>query len=102
MIDLNIIEDMKTLTGSNSTFSNNNHSRKKFYSILLKHKINMIEAWNPKKFDSLTGINPGQLTEIFLKFKHIQKSSMFKTSVDTQRAIKTYQKEKVLKIVYLH
>ncbi len=98
MIELNIIERLKTLTGSNTRLSKNNISRKNFYSILLKHQINMIEAWNPKKSDSLTGINPGQLTEAFLKFKDIQKSSMLKPSVDTQKVLKIYQKEKIAKV----
>ena len=98
MIDLNIIEHMKTLTGSNSTFSNNNLSPKNFYSILLKHQINMIESWNPKKSDSLTSINPGQLTEAFLKFRDIQKKSMLKTPIDTQKALKIYQNDKATKV----
>ena len=55
MIDLNIIEHMKTLTGSNTTFSKDNVSQKDFYSILIKHQLNMIDAWNPKKSDSFTG-----------------------------------------------
>ena len=71
MLDLKIIEHMKTLIGSNGTFSKNNISKNNFYSILVKHQLNMIEAWNPKKSDSLTGINPSQFTEAFLKFKDI-------------------------------
>ena len=74
VIDLNIIERLKTLTGSNTGLSKNNISRKNFYSILLKHQIKMIDAWNPKKSDSFTGINSGHLTEAFLKFKDIQKA----------------------------
>ena len=97
MIDLNIIEHMKTLTSSYSTFSNNNLSRKDFYSILLKHQISMIEAWSPKKSDSLAGINSGQLTEAFLKLKDIQKNSMLKPSIDSQMALKKYQNEKTTK-----
>ena len=94
MLDLKIIEHMKTLIGSNGTFSKNNISKNNFYSILVKHQLNMIEAWNPKKSDSLTGINPGQFTEAFLKFKDIQKDSMLKPSIDTQKVLKSYQKEK--------
>jgi len=97
MIDLNIIEHMKTLTGSNATFSKNNVSQKNFYSILLKHQLNMIEAWNTKKSDSLTGVNPGQLTEAFLKFRDVQKSSILRPSIDTQKVIKSYQMEKPTK-----
>ena len=97
MIDLNIIEHMKTLTGSNAAFSKNDVSQKNFYSILLKHQKNMIEAWNPKKSDSLTVINPGQLTEAFLKFRDIQKSAMLKPSIDTQKVLKSYQKANATK-----
>ena len=78
MIDLNMIEHMNPLTGSNVKLSKNNISQKKFYSVLLNHQINMIEPWNPKKSDSFTGINSGQLTEVFMKFRDIQKSSTLK------------------------
>ena len=98
MIDLNIIEHMKTLTGSNTTFSKDNVSQKDFYSILIKHQLNMIDAWNPKKSDSFTGINSGQLTEAFLKFKDIQKSTILKPSIDTQKVLKSYQKENPAKV----
>ena len=98
MIDLNIIEHMKTLTGSNTTFSKDNISQKDFYSILIKHQLNMIDAWNPKKSDSFTGINSGQLTEAFLKFKDIQKSTILKPSIDTQKVLKSYQKENPAKV----
>ena len=94
MIDLNMIEHMKPLTSSNATLSKNKDSQKKFYSILLKHQINMIEAWNPKKSDSLIGVNPGKFTEAFLNFKDIQKDSMLKPSIDAQKVLKSYQKEK--------
>ena len=98
MIDLNILEHMKTLTGSNTTFSKDNVSQKDFYSILIKHQLNMIDAWNPKKSDSFTGINSGQLTEAFLKFKDIQKSTILKPSIDTQKVLKSYQKENPAKV----
>ena len=97
MLDLNIIEHMKTLIGSNGTFSKNNASQNNFYSILVKHQINMIEAWNPKKSDSLTGTNPGELTEAFLKFRDIQKSSMIRPSIHTEKVLKSYQIEKPTK-----
>ena len=98
MIDLNMIEHLKMLTGSNAKFSKSNDPQKKFFSILLKHQIKMIEAWNPKKYDSLTGIKPGQLTEAFLKFRDIQKSSMLKPFVDKQKALQSYQKDNVNKV----
>ena len=85
MFDLKIIEHMKTLIGSNGSFSKNNISKNNFYSILVKHQLNMIEAWNPKKSDSMTSINSGQFTEAFLKFKDIQKDSMLKPSIDTKK-----------------
>ena len=94
MIELNFIDHMKVLTSSNGGFSKNNLSQKNFNSVLLKHQINMLEAWNPKKSDSLTGINSAQLTEVFLRFRGIQKSSMLKTSIDPQKALKSYNNEK--------
>ena len=97
MINLNLIGQMKTLTNSNGAFSKNNLSRKDFYSILIKHQINMIEVWSPNKSDFLTGINPGQLTEAFLKFRDIQKSSILKPSIDSQKALKSYQNDMTTK-----
>ena len=94
MIDLNFIDQIKTLPTANGTFSKNSISQKNFNSILLKHQINMLEAWNPKKSDSLTGINSGQLTEFFFNFIDVQKRSMLKPSIDPQKALKSYQNEK--------
>ena len=74
MIDLNFIDQIKALNNSNGTLSKGNISQKNFNSILLKHQINMLDAWNPKKSDSLPGINSVQLTEVFFKFRNIQKN----------------------------
>ena len=93
MIHLNFIDQIKALTSSNGMFSKNNISKNKFNSILLKHQINMLDAWNPKKSDSLPGINSVQLTEVFFKFRNIQKSSMLKPTIDSQKVLKSYQNE---------
>ena len=94
MIDLNFIDQIKTLTSSSGAFSKSNMSQKNFNSILLKHQINMLEAWNTKKPDSLADINSGQLTDIFLKFRDVHKSTMLKSSIDPQKVLKTYLNEK--------
>ena len=85
---------MKTFTGANSTLFKKNIPQGNFYSFLLKHQLKMIEAWTPSQSDSLTSINPGQLTEVFLKFRDIQKNSVIKPSIDSQKALKSYQNEK--------
>ena len=97
MLDLNIIEHLKALTGPNGTFSNKNTSQNNFYSILIKHQINMIEVWNPKKSDSLTVVNPSQLTEVFLKFRDIQKKTMLNSSINTNKVVNSYQEVKTRK-----
>jgi len=99
MIDLKLIEHMKTLAASNSTFSKNNVSQKIFYSILVKHQLNMIEAWSPKKSNSLTGINPFQFKAAFLNFKDIQNDSMLKPSINSQKVLKSYQMEMPTKAI---
>tara|TARA_Y100001960_G_C14707787_1_gene845296 strand:- start:830 stop:1612 length:783 start_codon:yes stop_codon:yes gene_type:complete len=95
MIDLSFIDQIKAFTSSKDRFPIGNISQKNFNSILLKHQINMLEAWNIKKSDSLTGISSGQLTEFFLKFRDIQKSSMLKPPLDPQKVLKSYQNEKI-------
>ena len=54
----------------------------------------MLEAWNIKKSDSFIGINSGQFTEFFLKFRDIQKSSILKPSIDSQKVLNSYRNEK--------
>ena len=93
MIDLNFIDQIKALASNNGSFSKNSISQKNFNSILLKHQINMLDAWKPKKSDSLPGINSEQLAEVFFKFRNIQKSSMLKPTIDSQKVLKNYQNE---------
>ena len=93
MIDLKFIDQIKTLSINNGNFSKNSISPKNFNSILLKHQINMLDAWSPKKSDSLMGINSVQLTEFLFKFRDIQKSSILKPSIDPQKVLKNYKNE---------
>ena len=94
MINLNLIDQIPMLSSTNGIFSKNSISEKNFNSILLKHQINMLDAWNPKQSDSLTGISSVQLTELFLKFSDIQKRAILKPSIDPQKVLKNYQNEK--------
>ena len=93
MIDLNFIDQIKALSSTNGSFSKKSISQKNFNSILLKHQINMLDAWNPKKSDYLPDANSVQLTEFFLKFREIQKSSILKLSIDPQKVLKSYKNE---------
>ena len=91
MLDLNTIEQMKTALSSKGEFSAKKFSQNNFYSLLIKHQLNMIQAWNPAKSDTLTGINTSNLAEVLLKFNNIQNASMPKPTINSTQALQNYQ-----------
>jgi soluble lytic murein transglycosylase-like protein len=53
MLVLNKIEQMQLVIGSSAESPKNNFfSKNKFYSLLIKHQLSMIQAWNPLKSNS--------------------------------------------------
>jgi len=49
MLDLNIIERMQSAIHSSTASPKEKFSKNSFYSLLVKHQLNMIQAWNSDK-----------------------------------------------------
>jgi soluble lytic murein transglycosylase-like protein len=57
MLVLNKIEQMQSVIGSSVESPKNNFfSKNKFYSLIIKHQLSMIQAWNPSKSISSSGL----------------------------------------------
>jgi hypothetical protein len=67
-----------------------------FYSVLIKHQLNMIKAWSPA--DPSTGINPFSLSNALLKLKGFtQTAKTFDPAINPQRATQVYEMSQNLK-----
>lgn len=93
---MNIIEQMKTALNSQRAFSPQKFSQSNFYSLLVKHQLNMIQAWSSAESYPLTEVNAPNLTEVFLKFNNVPKNvSWSKPNVKAEQVLKTYQEDSV-------
>ena len=81
MLDLNIIERMQSAISSSAASPKEKFSKNNFYSLLIKHQLNMIQAWNPSKSDSSSGI-PG-FNQMLLGFKNNQNLSVSRPNITT-------------------
>jgi soluble lytic murein transglycosylase-like protein len=70
MLDLNLIEKMQSAISSSVVSPKENFSKNNFYSLLIKHQLNMIQAWSPSKSESSSGIP--DFTQSLLKLKNNQ------------------------------
>ena len=64
-----------------------------FYSILVKHQLNMIQAWSPAGGNSATGIDPLALSKALLKLKGITVNTgeTFSSSINSRRVMQSYE-----------
>ena len=81
MLDLNIIERMQSAISSSVASPKNKFSKNNFYSLLIKHQLSMIQAWNPSKSDSSSGIP--DFNQSLLKFKNNQNSPVSRPNINT-------------------
>ena len=81
MLDLNIIERMQSAISSSVASPKDKFSKNNFYSQLIKHQLSMIQAWNPSKSDSSSGIP--DFNQSLLKFKNNQNWSVFRPNINT-------------------
>ncbi len=89
MLDLNIIEKMQSAISSAAPTSKEKFSKSDFYSLLVKHQLNMIQAWSPSQSNSISGIKTPNFSEVFLNFN--KNPSMSKLDVKTQKVLQSYQ-----------
>jgi len=81
MLDLNIIKQMQSVISSSMASPKEKFSKNNFYSLLIKHQLNMIQAWSPSKSDSSSGIP--DFTQLLLKFKNNQSLSVSRPNINT-------------------
>ncbi|MBC8282177.1 MAG: lytic transglycosylase domain-containing protein [Nitrospinae bacterium] len=81
MLDLNIIERMQSAISSSAASPKEKFSKNNFYSLLIKHQLNMIQAWSPSQSDSSSGIP--DFTQSFQEFKNNQNLSASRPNINT-------------------
>ncbi|MEK9628942.1 MAG: lytic transglycosylase domain-containing protein [Nitrospinota bacterium] len=95
MLDLNFIEQLQSAMGSSPKSQKEKLSSDRFYSLLIKHQLNMMDAWNPSKPDSSTG--SGNLAETLLNLKKISNFSAIPGKLKTQKVLQSYQQASISK-----
>jgi soluble lytic murein transglycosylase-like protein len=93
MLDLNIIERMQSAISTSAASPNEKFSKNNFYSMLIKHQLNMIQAWSPSQSDSSSGIP--DFTQSLLKIKNNQNLSVSKPNINT--ALQSYNDASISK-----
>jgi soluble lytic murein transglycosylase-like protein len=81
MLDLNLIERMQSAINTSGASPQEKFSKNNFYSLLIKHQLNMIQAWSPPKSDSSSGIP--DFTQLLFKFKNNQNLSVSRPNITT-------------------
>jgi hypothetical protein len=81
MLELNIVERLHSVIGSSIASPKNNFSKNNFYSLLIKHQLSMIQAWNPSKSVSSSGLP--DFTQSILNLKNNQYQSISRPNINT-------------------
>ena len=81
------------LQPNSSHVKNNSKIGDPFYSILIKHQMNMIQAWNPQRGTEST-IDPFSLSKVLLKLKGFGSKQNFQPITDFRKVLKTYETAK--------
>ena len=81
MLELKIIERMQSVIDSSVTSPKKNFSKNNFYSLLIKHQLSMIQAWNPSKSVSSSGLP--DFTQSIMNLKNNQYLSVSRPNVNT-------------------
>ena len=81
MLELNIIERMQSVIGSSVASPKKNFSKNNFYSLLIKHQLSMIHAWNPPNSFS-SSVLP-DFSQSILNLKNNQYVSVSRPNINT-------------------
>jgi soluble lytic murein transglycosylase-like protein len=93
MLKLNIIEQMQSVIGSSVVSLNKNFSNNNFYSLLIKHQLNMIKVWSPSKSVALSEFP--DFTQSILNLKSNQYLSVSRPNIN--KVIQSYNDTSILK-----
>jgi len=69
-----------------------------FYSVLIKHQLNMIQAWNPSSRVSESGIDPLSLSKALLKLRGLNAGKKFQPVINPRQVLHSYGKAKIMGI----
>jgi soluble lytic murein transglycosylase-like protein len=81
MLELNIIEQLQSVIGSSVASPKKIFSKNKFYSLLIKHQLSMIQAWSPSKSVSSSGLP--DFTQSILNLKNNKYLSVSRPNINT-------------------
>ena len=65
-----------------------------FFSVLIKHQMEMIRAWNPSEKASESQIDPLALSKALLKLKGFNSASKFQPTINLRSVLKSYETTK--------
>ena len=85
---LDLIRPVKTSGDSNIGYSD------PFYSVLIKHQMEMVRAWNPTSGNSEAKIDPFALSKALLKLKDFSTERKFQPAINSQQVLKSYETTK--------
>jgi len=79
---------VKTGRGANIGYSD------PFYSVLIKHQMEMIRAWNPTGETTESQIDPLALSKALLKLKGFSAERKFQPAINSRQVLKSYETAK--------
>ena len=85
---LDSTRQVKTSRDSNIGYSD------PFYSVLIKHQMEMVRAWNPTSGNSEAKIDPFALSKALLKLKGFSTERKFQPAINSQQVLKSYETTK--------
>jgi soluble lytic murein transglycosylase-like protein len=62
-----------------------------FYSVLIKHQMEMVRAWNPTSGNSEAQIDQFSLSKALLKLKDFSAERKFQPAINSQQVLKAYE-----------
>ena len=62
-----------------------------FYSVLVKHQLNMIQAWSPSGEVSESGIDPFAFSKALLKLNGFNAQKKFQSTVNPRQVLQSYE-----------
>lgn len=65
-----------------------------FYSVLIKHQMEMVRAWNPTSGNSEAQVDPFALSKALLKLKGFSTERRFQPGINSQQVLKSYETTK--------
>jgi soluble lytic murein transglycosylase-like protein len=85
---LNSTRPIKASSGTNMGYS------EPFYSLLIKHQMEMVRAWNPTSATLEAQVDAFALSKALLKLKGFSTEKKFQPAINSQQVLKSYETTK--------